>query len=148
MCEEPTTVHADLGLCIADRPPHWVSLGTGGAAVDPYFHLGNSVLAAERRESAAIAGIPTPSDKFVVRNVFEKLLQRAATSLFWVLELATEFGWSATDEDHFVFRRRQTPFGTTGWHVIAGQVGGLMAGFAAHGSDAVAVFAAFYVLQV
>jgi hypothetical protein len=105
-------------------------------------------LAAERRAGAAIAGIPTPSDEFVISNVFEQLLQRAATSLHWVLKLAAEFGWSATDEDHFVLRRRQTPLGITGWHVIAGQVGGLMAGFAAHGGDAVTVFAAFYVLQV
>jgi len=47
MCEEPTTVHADFGLSITEGttvPP--ASLGTGGASVDPYFHLGNSVLAA------------------------------------------------------------------------------------------------------
>jgi hypothetical protein len=146
---ERSTEGTNLGLTVANRTtaPRAL-LGTGGAALNPDFHLGHCVLAAERREGAAIAGIPAPGHEFIVGDVFEELLQPAATGLFRVLKLATEFGRRTSDENHPVFRRRQTQFGISGRHVVASQIAGLVAGFAAHGSDAVAILAAFYVLQV
>jgi hypothetical protein len=47
VCQEPITVHADFGLTIAHEPtvPR-ASLGTGCAAINPYFHLGHGVWAA------------------------------------------------------------------------------------------------------
>jgi hypothetical protein len=43
---------------------------------------------------------------------------------------------------------RSFPFGIAGRHVITGEIGALVTGFAAHGGNAAAVFAAFYVLQM
>ena len=51
-----------------------VLLRTGGAAVDPNFHLSDGFLAGKRRESTAIAWIPAPGYEFVVGDVFEQLL--------------------------------------------------------------------------
>jgi hypothetical protein len=135
-------------ICLCRRANCFWLLGTGGAAVDPDFHLGHSVRAAEWRESTAIAGIPAPADKFVICNVFEELLQGAAAGLFGVFELPTEFGGRAADEHHFVLGRRQAPLGIARRHVVSGEIGGLVTSFAAHGGNAVAVLAAFYVLQV
>ena len=102
----------------------------------------------DRREGTAIAWIPAPADKFVICNVFEELLQGAAAGLFGVFELPAELGARATDKNHFVLGRRQAPLGIARRHVVSGEIGGLVTSFAAHGGSAVAVLAAFYVLQV
>jgi hypothetical protein len=123
-------------------------LGAGGATVDPELHLGDGVGTAKRGRRAAVTRIPAPANEIVGRNVFEELLKRAATGLFWIFELAAEFGWGTADEDHFVFGSRKRPFGIAGRHVVACEIRSLMASIAAHAVNAVAVFATFDVLQM
>src|SRR5258708_36783377 len=115
--------------------------GAGGAAVDPDLHLGHGVRATEWRESAAIAGIPAPADKFVICNVFEELLQGAAAGLFGVFELAAKLVGGATDKNHFVLRRRHAPLGIARRHVVSGELAGLVTSSAAHSGNTVAVLA-------
>jgi hypothetical protein len=92
--------------------------------------------------------MPAPADEVVVGDVIEKSVEGATAILFGVFDLAAEVGGGAADENHFVFRRRKAPPGISGRHVRTGKIDGLMAGIAAHAVDAVAVFAAFYILKM
>jgi len=47
-----------------------------------------------------------------------------------------------------MFWSGQRPFGISRRHMLAGKIGGLVAGVTAHGADAVAVFATLYILHV
>jgi hypothetical protein len=80
--------------------------------------------------------------------MLEQLREAAAAGLPGIFELAAEFCWRATDDDHLVLRSGEGPFGISGRHVLAGDVGGLVAGVAAHAVDAVAVLAAHDILHV
>ena len=80
--------------------------------------------------------------------MFEELLQRPAAILFRILKLAAELRERASDENHFVFRRRKRPFGVAGRHVFASEIRGLVAGVATHSVNAVTILAALYVLKV
>src|SRR5438105_8845526 len=56
-------------------------LGAGSAAVHPHLDLSGGVRPVERRESAALTGIPAPADQIVGGNMLEELLQRPAAIL-------------------------------------------------------------------
>src|SRR5437588_7709105 len=49
------------------------SLRAGGAAVDPSLHLSNGLRTGEGRRCSTVAGIPSPADEIIGRNMFEKL---------------------------------------------------------------------------
>src|SRR5579864_7027346 len=63
------------------------SLRTRCSALDPNFHLCGDLDARERRQTAAVSGIPTPADKIVVGNVIQKLSQGAPAVLLGIFEL-------------------------------------------------------------
>ena len=80
--------------------------------------------------------------------MFEQLRERAAASLLWIFELAAKFARCASDENHFVFRRGERPLWISRRQIRPGQIRGLVAGVAAHGGDAMAIFTALYILHV
>src|SRR5438445_7348610 len=80
--------------------------------------------------------------------MFEKLLKRAATILSRIFKLTTELRGRASDENHFVFRRRKRPFGIAWRHVFASEIGGLVARIATHSVNTVTILAALHVLKV
>ena len=81
-------------------------------------------------------------------DVVVELFKSAIAVLFRISNLATEIGSGTSDKNHLVFGSGERPFGISGRHVFAGEICGLVAGVATHGADAVAVFAALYILQV
>jgi hypothetical protein len=123
-------------------------LRTRGATVNPNFHLRGGIGTAERRQRAAVAGIPAPADELIVRNVLEELLKRTATILFRILQLAAKLPWRAADKNHFLFGWREGPPGISGRHVSASEIRGLVTGVAAHSVHTVAILAALDVLQM
>jgi hypothetical protein len=80
--------------------------------------------------------------------MLKQLWEATAAGLLGIFELAAEFSWSAANDDHLVLWSRERPFGISGRHVLAGDVGGLVAGVAAHTVDAVAVLSAHDILHV
>ena len=80
--------------------------------------------------------------------MFENLLERLASVLFWVFQLAREFSGCFALKDHSHRRGRETPFWMSGWHGFAGKVCVLMTVLALEGIEAFAIGAAFHVLKV
>jgi hypothetical protein len=117
-------------------------------AIDPSPHLLCSFLPRKRRQGPSVSGIPSPTYKVIVSDVIVELCQSAVAVLFGVFNLATEIGSGTSDKNHLVFWSGERPFGISGRHVFAGEICGLVASVATHGADAVAVFAALYILHV
>src|SRR5579872_2211298 len=109
------------------------SLRTRGPALDPNFHLCGGLDARERRQTAAVAGIPAPADKIVVGHMIEKLSQGAPAVLFGIFELPAKIARRTADKHHLLLRKRQRPLGIARRHVIARKILYLMAGIATHG---------------
>jgi hypothetical protein len=124
------------------------SLGAGSAAHDPNSHLCHGVPARKRGQRATRARIPAPAYKIIGGNMLEQFLERAAAGLCWIFQLAAEVWGGASDENHFVLRCWKRPRWISRRHVCAREVCGLVAGVATHAVDTVAVFAAFYVLEM
>ena len=121
---------------------------TGRATLYPNFHLGHRIWPGEGWQCAAIARIPAPADKIVVRDVIEKRFEGPSAILLGIFDLPAKLARGASREYHLMFRRRKPPLRITRRHVRAGKIRGLMAGIAAHPVHSVAVLAAFYVLKM
>src|SRR5260370_41392243 len=80
--------------------------------------------------------------------MLKQLLQRAATRLLRIFQLAAELGGGAPDDDHFVLRSGKRPLGISGRHVFAGKIGSLVTGVAAHSVNTQAILAALHILQM
>jgi hypothetical protein len=83
-----------------------------------------------------------------VGNVVEDFFERFAAVLFWVFQLAREFGRALALEDHPHVRRRQVPLGMAGRHVCADKVFVLVTVLAFHCVKAFAVESALDVLEM
>jgi len=117
-------------------------------AIDPSPHLLCSFLPRKRRQGPSVSGIPAPTYEVIVSDVVVELFKSAIAVLFRISNLATEIGSGTSDKNHLVFGSGERPFGISGRHVFAGEICGLVASVATHGADAVAVFAALYILHV
>src|SRR5260370_21734100 len=80
--------------------------------------------------------------------MLKQLLQRAATCLLRIFQLAAELGGGAPDDDHFVLRSGKRPLGISWRHVFAGKIGSLVTGVAAHSVNTQAILAALHILQM
>ncbi len=80
--------------------------------------------------------------------MLKQLLQRAATRLLRIFQLAAELGGGTPDDDHFVLRSGKRPLGISRRHVFAGNIGTLVTGGAAHSVNAQAILAALHILQM
>src|SRR6266853_6977156 len=80
--------------------------------------------------------------------MLKQLLQRAATRLLRVFQLAAKLGGGVPDNDHFVFRSRKQPLGISRRHVFAGKIGSLVTSVAAHSVNTQAILATLHILQM
>src|SRR5882672_6003093 len=80
--------------------------------------------------------------------MLEDLIERLASVLLWVSQLAGEFSGGFASKDHSHVRGRETPFGMSGRHAFAGKVCVLMTVPALERIETFAVGAALYVLKV
>src|SRR5260370_31628766 len=80
--------------------------------------------------------------------MLKQLLQRAATRLLRIFQLAAELGGGAPDDDHFLLRSGKRPLWISGRHVFAGNIGSLVTGVAAHSVNTQALLAALHILQI
>ena len=124
------------------------SIRACSSAIDPSPHLLCSFLPRKRRQGSSVSGIPAPTYEVIVSDVVVELFKSAIAVLFRISNLATEIGSGTSDKNHLVFGSGERPFGISGRHVFTGEICGLVASVATHGADAVAVFAALYILHV
>ena len=80
--------------------------------------------------------------------MLEQLWEGTSASLFGIFELTAKLHWRAADENHFVFEGWERPLDVTGRHVLAGKIGPLVAGIAAHTVNAATISATLHVLPV
>src|SRR5438046_11249 len=117
-------------------------------AIDPSPHLLCSFLPRKRRQGPSVSGIPAPTYEVIVSDVVVELFKSAIAVLFRISNLATEIGSGTSAHNHVVFVSGEVACGVSGRHVFTGEICGLVASVATHGADAVAVFAALYILHV
>ena len=80
--------------------------------------------------------------------MFDDFLERLASVLFRVFQLAREFSGSFALKDQSHARGREPPFRMSGWHVLPRKICVLMTVLALEGIEAFAIGAAFHVLKV